>query len=44
MLIDRIGAFYLGKYEEAAIILVLYTLAEKLEDLGLEKLRFRFID
>jgi len=37
MLIAEIGAFYLGKYEEAAIILVLYTLAEKLEDIGLPK-------
>jgi len=37
MLIAEIGAFYLGKYEEAAIILVLYTLAEKLEDIGIAK-------
>ena len=37
MLIAVAGAFYLGKYEEAAVILVLYTLAEKLEDIGIEK-------
>jgi Cd2+/Zn2+-exporting ATPase len=37
MLIAVCGAFYLGKYEEAAIIIVLYTLAEKLEDIGIEK-------
>jgi Cd2+/Zn2+-exporting ATPase len=37
MLIAVIGAFYLGKYEEAAVVIVLYTLAEKLEDLGIEK-------
>lgn len=37
MLIAVIGAFYLEKYEEAAVIIVLYTLAEKLEDIGIEK-------
>lgn len=37
MLIAVIGAFYLGQYEEAAVVIVLYTLAEKLEDLGIEK-------
>lgn len=37
MLIAVAGAFYLGKYEEAAVIIVLYTLAEKLEDIGIEK-------
>ncbi len=37
MLIAVIGAFYLGQYEEAAIVIVLYTLAEKLEDIGIEK-------
>ncbi len=37
MLIAVGGAFYLGKYEEAAVVIVLYTLAEKLEDLGIEK-------
>lgn len=37
MLIAVSGAWYLGKYEEAAIVIILYTLAEKLEDLGIEK-------
>ncbi|MBS4167988.1 cation-translocating P-type ATPase [Parachlamydia sp. AcF125] len=37
MLIAVCGAFYLGKYEEAAVVIVLYTLAEKLEDIGIEK-------
>lgn len=37
MLIAVAGAFYLGKYEEAAVVIVLYTLAEKLEDMGIEK-------
>lgn len=37
MLIAVAGAFYLGKYEEAAVVIVLYTLAEKLEDIGIEK-------
>ncbi|NGX57412.1 MAG: putative cadmium-transporting ATPase [Chlamydiae bacterium] len=37
MLIAVCGALYLGKYEEAAVVIVLYTLAEKLEDLGILK-------
>lgn len=37
MLIAVAGAWYLGKYEEAAVVIVLYTLAEKLEDIGIEK-------
>lgn len=37
MVIAVIGAFYLGRYEEAAVVIVLYTLAEKLEDYGIEK-------
>lgn len=37
MLIAVLGAFYLGRYEEAAIIIVLYTLAEKLEEMGIDK-------
>lgn len=37
MMIAVAGAFYLGKYEEAAIVIVLYTLAEHLEDVGLAK-------
>src|SRR3954471_4598430 len=39
MLIAVSGAFYLGQYEEAATVIVLYTLAEKLEDVGIEKSR-----
>lgn len=39
MLIATCGAFYLGKYEEAAVVIVLYTLAEKLEDYGIAKSR-----
>lgn len=37
MVIAVFGAFYLQKYEEAAIVIVLYNLAEKLEDFGIEK-------
>lgn len=37
MVIAVIGAWYLEKYEEAAIVIVLYTLAEKLEDFGIKK-------
>lgn len=37
MTIAVVGAFYLEKYEEAAIVIVLYNLAEKLEDFGIEK-------
>lgn len=37
MLLAVVGAWYLGKYEEAAVVIVLYTLAEKLEDIGIEK-------
>lgn len=37
MLIAVAGAFALGKYEEAAVVIVLYTLAEKLEDFGIQK-------
>ncbi len=36
MLIAVIGAFYLGEYPEAAVVIVLYVLGERLEDLGLE--------
>lgn len=36
MFIAVVGALYLGKYEEAAVVIVLYTLAEKLEDIGIE--------
>lgn len=37
MTIAVIGAFYLEKYAEAAIVIVLYNLAEKLEDFGIQK-------
>lgn len=39
MMIATCGAFYLGKYEEAAVVIVLYTLAEKLEAIGIIKSR-----
>ncbi|CDZ80890.1 putative cadmium-transporting ATPase [Candidatus Rubidus massiliensis] len=35
MLIAVMGAFYLEQYEEAAVVIALYTLAEKLEDIGI---------
>ncbi len=35
MLLAVAGAFYLGQYEEAAVVIVLYTLAEKLEEIGI---------
>jgi len=35
MLIAVIGAFYLGEYEEAAVVIVLYVLGERLEDIGI---------
>jgi len=37
MLIAVIGAFYLGEYPEAAVVITLYTLGEKLEDIGIER-------
>ena len=42
MLIAVAGALYLGKYEEAAVVIVLYTLAEKLELIGVEKSQSAF--
>ncbi len=39
MCIAVAGAWYLEKYEEAAVVIVLYTLAEKLEEMGLERSR-----
>ena len=36
MVIAVIGAFYLGQYEEAAVVIVLFTLGERLEDFGIE--------
>lgn len=35
MLIAVIGAFYLGEYPEAAVVIVLYTLGERLEEIGI---------
>ncbi len=35
MLIATIAAFYLGAYAEAAVVIVLYTLGERLEDIGI---------
>lgn len=37
MLIAVSGAFYLKEYPEGAIVIILFTLAEKLEDIGIEK-------
>ncbi len=42
MVIAAAGAFYLEKYEEAATVIVLYTLAEKLEDIGIAKSKSAF--
>ncbi len=36
MLIAVSGAFYLGEYPEAAVVIVLYVLGERLEDIGIE--------
>jgi Cd2+/Zn2+-exporting ATPase len=36
MLIAAVAAFYLGEYTEAAIVIVLYVLGEKLENIGIE--------
>lgn len=36
MVIAVVGAFYLGQYEEAAVVIVLFTLGERLEDFGIE--------
>ncbi|MEZ4805068.1 MAG: cation-translocating P-type ATPase [Bacteroidia bacterium] len=36
MLIAVIGAFYLGEYPEAAVLIVLYILGERLEDIGID--------
>jgi Cd2+/Zn2+-exporting ATPase len=35
MVIAVIGAFYLGEYPEAAVVIVLYVLGERLEDIGI---------
>ncbi len=36
MLIAVCAAFYLGEYPEAAVVIILYVLGEKLEDIGIE--------
>ena len=36
LLIATAGAFYLGEYEEAAVVIVLFTLGERLEQFGME--------
>ena len=39
LLIATAGAFYLGEYEEAAVVIVLFTLGERLEQFGIETSR-----
>lgn len=39
LLIAAAGAFYLGEYEEAAVVIVLFTLGERLEQFGLQTSR-----
>ncbi len=39
MTIAVVAAFYLGEYPEAAVVIVLYVLGERLEDIGLESSR-----
>ncbi len=36
MTIAVIGAYYLGEYPEAAVVIVLYVLGERLEDIGIK--------
>jgi Cd2+/Zn2+-exporting ATPase len=36
MTIAVVAAFYLGEYPEAAVVIVLYVLGERLEDIGIE--------
>lgn len=35
MVIETAGAFYLGEYEEAAVVIVLFSLGERLEQFGI---------
>ena len=35
MLIAAISAYYFGEYSEAAVVIVLYTLGERLEEIGI---------
>jgi len=44
MVIAVVGAAILGKWEEAAIVIVLYTLAEHLEDLGVSGVEQKLVD
>ena len=37
MTVAVIGAFYLGEYEEAAVVIVLFALGERLEQFGIEQ-------
>lgn len=37
MVVAVSGAFYIGHYEEAAVVIVLFSLAERLEDYGISK-------
>ncbi len=37
MLVAVAGAFYIGEYEEAAVVIVLFALAERLEHVGISK-------
>jgi len=39
MLIAVVGAFYLGQYPEAAVVIVLYVLGERLEEIGIDNSR-----
>ncbi|HBG39801.1 MAG TPA: heavy metal translocating P-type ATPase [Porphyromonadaceae bacterium] len=36
MLLAATGAYYLGEYPEAAVVIILYVLGEKLEDIGVD--------
>jgi Zn2+/Cd2+-exporting ATPase len=36
MVIAVVGAFYLGQYEEAAVVIVLFALGERLEEFGIQ--------
>ena len=36
MVIAVAGAFYLGQYEEAAVVIVLFALGERLEQFGIQ--------
>ncbi|NGX43065.1 MAG: putative cadmium-transporting ATPase [Chlamydiae bacterium] len=37
MVVAVVGAFYIGEYEEAAVVIVLFALAERLEDIGIAR-------